>query len=72
MARCEICGKEATARLSPDLDIDGLGVCGEHEEIVRLAYIILVTSGEEEYNSFVKGVKNSYLREQKKKGNNPD
>ena len=32
---CVKCGKRATKRYSPDLDLNGIGMCDEHEEEVR-------------------------------------
>ena len=56
--KCEICGEEAVYRLSPDLDIDGLGACEEHKQDMQLAYTILLQYGEKEYKEFVKNLKN--------------
>lgn len=50
---CEICGDAATYRMSPDLDIQGLGSCELHREIMRQAYLILMTMGEDEYQALI-------------------
>lgn len=63
--KCEICGEEAVYRLSPDLDINGLGACEKHKRDVQLAYTILLQYGEKEYKEFVKNLKN----EPKNQGN---
>ena len=61
--KCEACGNEAVYRFSPDLDIDGLGACEEHEKVIQLAYTILIIDGEESYLSFIEGVKHSQNKE---------
>ena len=33
---CIKCGKPATKRYSPDLDIKGIGMCDEHEEEIKI------------------------------------
>ncbi len=43
--KCELCEKEATYRLSPDLDIHGLGAYELHKEVVKQAYLLLMTIG---------------------------
>lgn len=55
--KCEICGREATFSLSPDLDINGLGVCGEHRQEMKSAYNILVQEGEEAYKKYIEDLK---------------
>jgi len=55
--KCEVCQEEAFVRFSPDLDIDGLGACEKHKDDVDMAYIILITSGKEEYEKFIKSLK---------------
>jgi len=37
---CIKCGAKATKRYSPDLDINGIGVCDKHEEEVKLDLLI--------------------------------
>ena len=62
---CEICGDEAVYTLSPDLDIQGLGTCEEHKEVMRQAYLMLMTMGEEEYRAFLKQFERSYQKKKK-------
>lgn len=38
--KCIKCGKPATKRFSPDLDIKGIGACDEHAEEIRLDLLI--------------------------------
>lgn len=47
--KCIECGKEATKRYSPDLDIKGIGMCDEHEEKLSLDIIVAVSTGEWEW-----------------------
>ena len=54
---CEICGDAATYRMSPDLDIRGLGACELHREIVKQAYLILMTMGQDEYQALIDDVR---------------
>ena len=56
---CEICGKKAVYRFSPDLDVRGLGACRKHKEDMQLAYIILLSKegGEKEYEAFIEDLK---------------
>ena len=51
---CAKCGKPATKRFSPDLDINGLGACDADVEAVRLAYAMLMMGDEKLYKSFTK------------------
>jgi len=46
---CTICGAEATGRLSPDMDIEGLKYCKDqdHRTLVEAAYCALVYGDEE-------------------------
>ena len=37
---CIKCGKPATKRYSPDLDIKGIGMCDKHEEEVKTDLMI--------------------------------
>ena len=37
---CIKCGKPATIRYSPDLDIKGIGMCDEHEEEIKLDLLV--------------------------------
>ena len=57
--KCEICGKKATYRFSPDMDIKGLGACRKHKRDMQYAYIILVsTKDAKQYEDFIKALKN--------------
>ena len=40
MNKCIKCGKEATIRISPDLDIEGIHVCKACEMDVKIALFI--------------------------------
>ena len=40
MMECIKCGAPATKRYSPDLDINGIGMCDEHEEEIKLDLLI--------------------------------
>ena len=37
---CVKCGAPATKRFSPDLDINGIGMCNEHEEEIKMDLLI--------------------------------
>ena len=37
---CIKCGVPATKRYSPDLDIEGIGMCDEHEQEVKLDLLL--------------------------------
>jgi len=37
---CVKCGAPATKRFSPDLDINGIGMCDEHEEEIKLDLLV--------------------------------
>ena len=63
--KCEICGKKAVYRFSPDLDIQGLGACRKHKEDMWLAYLLLLQEGKKEYKSFLK----EQLKKQKEEEN---
>ena len=47
--KCELCEKEATYRLSPDLDIQGFGACEQHKEVMKNAFQLLMFMGEKDY-----------------------
>ena len=51
--KCEICKEEAIFRFSPDLDINGLGSCEKHKQDMQIAYLILLTGGEEACKAFL-------------------
>jgi hypothetical protein len=38
--QCIKCGKPATKRYSPDLDINGIGMCDEHEEEIKMDLLV--------------------------------
>lgn len=38
--KCIKCDQEATKRWSPDLDINGIGMCGDHEKEVSQDIVI--------------------------------
>lgn len=65
--KCEICGKKAVYRFSPDLDISGIGACKKHKIDVHIAYIALVTQGEQEYNFIINEMKRSNKKKIKAK-----
>jgi len=37
---CIKCGKPATKKYSPDLDIKGIGMCDEHEEEIKMDLLV--------------------------------
>ena len=37
---CIKCGKEATKKYSPDLDVKGIGMCDEHLEEIQLDLLV--------------------------------
>lgn len=39
---CNVCGKDAIACLSPDMDIKGLCFCEEHREDVYIVYVMII------------------------------
>ena len=41
------CENKAIGRLSPDLDIEGLGFCKEHEEQVKYEYYQLISGNKD-------------------------
>lgn len=43
--QCAKCSKPVVHRWSPDLDLNWIGACEEHKELVEMAYIALCTSG---------------------------
>lgn len=55
--KCIKCGKDGIGRYSPDLDIDGIGFCKEHQEDVMLGYAALISGDKEMAESFFKGEK---------------
>ncbi len=39
---CNVCGKDAVACLSPDMDIKGLCFCEAHREDVYMVYMTMI------------------------------
>lgn len=39
---CHKCGKPATGRYSPDMDVAGLAFCDEHKELIAAAFYCLL------------------------------
>ena len=52
--KCIKCGKKGIGRLSPDLDIDGIGFCEKHKEDVMLGYYALLKGDKETTEIFFK------------------
>jgi hypothetical protein len=42
---CIKCGKKATKRYSPDLDIKGIGMCDEHAEEIQCDIVVAQLEG---------------------------
>lgn len=40
------CKAQAKWRYSPDIDVSGLKACDDHKDTVQNAYIVLMTSGD--------------------------
>lgn len=57
--KCEICGKKATKRFSPDMDIVGIGSCTKHLDDMIIAYMILIQEGMKPYEDFIKSLKST-------------
>lgn len=47
--KCIKCGKPATKKYSPDLDIEGISMCGEHEEEITLDILVASIEGWDEF-----------------------
>lgn len=43
--QCVKCGKTATKRFSPDLDIKGIGMCDEHEDEIKMDILVASFEG---------------------------
>jgi hypothetical protein len=56
--QCIKCGNPATKRYSPDLDINGIGMCDEHEEEIKMDLLVASFEG---WDKFEK----KYLKEKK-------
>ena len=54
---CYICDEPAIGRLSPDLDIRGIGYCKKHEEDMILAYMSLSGGDREMFDELIKAAK---------------
>jgi|FLOH01.1.fsa_nt_gi hypothetical protein len=52
--KCYKCDKKAIGRLSPDLDIKGIPFCKEHKEFIMMAYMVLITEGEDSFKKIIK------------------
>ena len=48
---CIKCGKPATKRYSPDLDIKGIGMCDEHKEEIRMDILVASFEGWDKFES---------------------
>lgn len=51
---CYICNKKAIGKFTPDMDINGIGFCKEHEDVIRAGYIALVTGNEKLFKQLIK------------------
>lgn len=52
--KCIKCNKKAIGRLSPDLDINGIGFCKKHEWEVKMAYFALMQGDEKKFRDLLK------------------
>ena len=50
---CHKCGKPATGRYSPDMDIAGLAFCDEHQELMAAAFYCLIKNDTETFNQLM-------------------
>jgi len=50
---CHKCGKPATGRYSPDMDIAGLAFCDEHKELMAAAFYCLLQDDMETFNQLM-------------------
>lgn len=48
---CIKCGKKATKRYSPDLDIEGIGACDEHKEEISFDILIATFEGWDKFEN---------------------
>ena len=55
--KCVVCDKEATGRISPDMDLQGVGYCDQHQDGVMLAYIALIGDGIETFERMIQKLK---------------
>lgn len=51
---CNVCGKDAIACLSPDMDIKGLCYCEEHVNEVRTVYTLIMCGSDDEVERLMK------------------
>lgn len=54
---CNVCGKDAIGRYTPDMDIKGLGYCKKHKKEVQLAYMMILQDTPDMARKFMKGWK---------------
>lgn len=64
--KSELCEKEADYRLSLDLDVQGLGVCEQHREVMRYAYQLLMFMGKKTTWLLLKSLRVQKYRSRKK------
>jgi hypothetical protein len=50
---CHKCGKPATGRYSPDMDVAGLAFCDEHQELMAAAFYCLIKNDTETFNQLM-------------------
>jgi len=50
---CHKCGKPATGRYSPDMDIAGLAFCDKHQELMAAAFYCLLQDDTETFNQLM-------------------
>lgn len=62
-AKCIICDKKAFGRLSPDIDIVGLGFCKKHKDIVSTIYLLINDMSVSEVESMIKSERKKYKNE---------
>jgi len=54
IAKCIVCQKNAIARFSPDIDIQGIAFCRSHKDIVTLAYMLLMQGDRIRFEELIK------------------
>ena len=47
--KCIKCGKPATKKYSPDLDIEGIGMCSEHQEEITMDILVASLEGWDDF-----------------------
>ena len=50
---CHKCGKPATGRYSPDMDIAGLAFCDEHQELMALGFYLLLKNEKKKFDELM-------------------